>query len=136
MNDDYICPFCAFRGKLKDFTRKLKTGYSRKRCTCPDCDENMMRTTLKRNITPYEWGAWLYASIRIWNRPHYRFYDRISWEKLKIRVKRLNIANEFWSGFKDTKELNSEAWNKIVDNAYIPQVTQLKLAPIKRMLKR
>jgi hypothetical protein len=129
MDDKLTCPFCAYRGRVRDFAMKKKTGtgYSRKKFNCPDCNQNMMRNTIYKEMSPYEWGFWLYASIRVWNRPNYRFYDRISWEKLKERVWNMGIAVDFWKGFREAKEASTTEWNESVDNAYKSDITQLKL---------
>lgn len=134
MNETLTCPLCAYTDYPRRFAIKTASGYSRKKFQCPDCKEHMMRNTLYKKLTPYEWGFWLYSSIMVWNRPHYRFYDRISWEKLKYRVKNMGIANAFWEGFKDAKEASREELNNSVDNAYKSDVIQLKVVPIKRVI--
>jgi hypothetical protein len=128
VNKKLICPFCAFMGEVRLFAFKKKdNSYSRKKFQCPDCKEHMMRNTLYKEMSPYEWGFWLYSSIRVWNRPNYRFYDRISWEKLKERIWRMGIAVDFWRGFRDAKDGTRTQWNDSVDNAYKSDTTQLKL---------
>lgn len=124
----YLCPFCHWVEDLKNFRMKKKDGgYSRKRYQCPDCQQIMRTLTLKSGMSIYQLGAWTYASIRIWSGPKNRFYERLSMDKLVKRVKEHGMANDFWDGWNDCKTWDRTKWNAIVDNAFIPDATQLKL---------
>lgn len=108
--------------------------YTGKSFQCPDCKQIMRRNTLLRNISAREWGMWLYASIRIWNKHGESFYDRIKKNRsggfvLADRLKLMGeeITSEFWNGWKEAKTMDSNEWKKIVDNAYIPERKQSKL---------
>lgn len=128
-DENVICPFCAYKDKIQNFRVKLESGgYSRKTYQCVDCGQIMRKNTLTRKISAYQWGEWLYSSIRVWSGDKGSFYHRISWERLKDRVKELGIANDFWNGFKDAKNnYTSRDFDKIVDNAYKPDLIQNKL---------
>jgi len=136
-NEIYICPFCAYKGKLITFRIKTEK-YTGKTFQCPDCQQVMRRNTLLRNVTPREWAIWLYSSIRVWNKPGEKFYDRIKKNNdgsftLSKRLYDMGeeIANDFWSGWKEAKEMGIEQWKYIVDNTYIPDRKQTKLVSIK-----
>lgn len=136
-NEVYICPFCAYKGRLVNFRIKTEK-YTGKTFQCPDCNQIMRRNTLLRDVTPREWAIWLYASIRIWNKPGEKFYDRIKKNKdgSFVLSKRLyamgeEIANDFWNGWKDAKEMNMEQWQYIVDNTHISERKQTKLVSMK-----
>lgn len=138
-NKIFICPFCGYRGKLTKFIIK-SNNYTGKLFQCPDCLEIMRRNTLMRKITPREWGIWLYASIRVWNKHGEKFYDRIKKnpngsfviaDRIKLMGK--EISNDFWEGWKEAKEMDIEKLRYIVDNTYIPEMVQIKLVDVKRI---
>lgn len=135
-NECFICPFCAYSGKLIDFIIKGQK-YTGKSFQCPDCKQVMRRNTLLRSVTPREWGMWLYASIRVWNKHGDAFYDRIKKEPdgKFVLAKRLynmgeDVADEFWGGWKEAKDLSMNRLKHIVDNAYIPERRQSKLVRV------
>lgn len=138
----YICPFCAYKGKFIEFTTKKNNGdYSRKTFQCPDCKQIMRRNTLTRNVTPREWAIWLYSSIRVWNNPQEKFYDRLKKNPdgsfvFADRIKSMGMANDFWEGWKEAKEYDENRWKTIVDNAYIPDKVQTRLGDGKRISNR
>lgn len=137
-NEIYICPFCGYMNKLIKF--KTSGNYTGKTFQCPDCLQVMRRNTLLRKVTPKEWGMWLYASIRVWNKHGEKFYDRIKKNPngsfvVADRVKMMgeNIANDFWEGWKEAKNMDIEHLRYIVDNAFISDVIQTKLVKVKRI---
>lgn len=139
-NEIFVCPFCAYKDKLINF--RIKTGkYTGKTFQCPDCQQVMRRNTLLRSVTPREWAIWLYSSIRVWNRPGEKFYDRIKKKPDgssfvladRIRAMGEDVANDFWEGWREAKEMNDEQWRYIVDNAYISDRKQTKLVELKRI---
>lgn len=135
-NEIYICPFCAYRGKFITFSVKKENGeYSKKSFQCPDCKQTMRRNTLIRKVTPREWAIWIYSSIRIWNNPHEKFYDRLKKNPdgsfvFADRIKLMGISNAFWEGWKEAKGYNQKQWQIIVENAYIPVKVQTKLGDV------
>lgn len=138
-NEYYICPFCAYRGKLIEY--KIKSmNYTGKTFQCPDCNQIMRRNTLLREITPKEWGMWLYASIRVWNKSGEKFYDRIKKNPNgsfvfadRIKVFGEEFTNDFWEGWHDAKLMDMSKLKYIVDNTYIPDKVQTKLVKVKRI---
>lgn len=137
-NEIYICPFCAYRDKLIKF--KTSGNYTGKTFQCPDCLQVMRRNTLLRKVTPREWGMWLYASIRVWNKHGEKFYDRIKKNPNgsfvfadRIKMFGEDFTNDFWEGWKEAKTMNNDVWRTIVDNAYIPERVQTKLVKVKRI---
>jgi len=141
-NEIYVCPFCAYKGNFIEFIIKKDSGeYSKKTFQCPDCQQMMRRNTLIKNITPREWGIWLYSSIRVWSNPREKFYDRLKKKPdgsfvFADRIKTMGIADEFWEGWKEAKEYGSTNWKRVVDNAYISDKTQTKLGEVKRILDK
>jgi len=138
-NEIYICPFCAYKDKLINFRIKTEK-YTGKTFQCPDCKQVMRRNTLLRNVTPREWAMWLYASMRVWNKSGEKFYDRIKKNNdgsftLSKRLYAMGeeIANDFWGGWADAKQMNMDQWKYIVDNAYIPDMKQVRLVESKRI---
>ena len=129
-NELYICYLCAYKAKLQEFRmKKAGGGYSRKRFACPDCLQIIKRRSLFMNITPFEWGALLYSMLRVFNKRGERFYDRISFPKLKKRLYRMGINEEFWTGFYTAKEDWSYGTRSdFIDKIYMPPTTQSKLA--------
>lgn len=139
-NEIYICPFCAYRGKLISYRIK-SDKYTGKSFQCPDCKQIMRRNTLMRNVTPREWGMWLYASIRVWNKKGEAFYDRIKKKPdgksfvLADRIKLMGeaVTTDFWGGWNDAKDMDITTLRVIVDNAFIPERVQTKLVKPKRI---
>ena len=138
-NEIYICPFCAYKDKLINFRIKTEK-YTGKTFQCPDCKQVMRRNTLLRNVTPREWAMWLYASMRVWNKSGEKFYDRIKKNNdgsftLSKRLYAMGeeIANDFWGVWADAKQMNMDQWKYIVDNAYIPDMKQVRLVESKRI---
>jgi hypothetical protein len=137
-NEIYICPFCAYKDKLIVFRIKTEK-YTGKTFQCPDCHQIMRRDTLLRNVTPREWGIWLYASVRVWNKPGEKFYDRIKKNddgsftlSKRLYLMGEEIAGDFWGGWMDAKNMTMNQWRYIVDNAYIQGRKQTKLVDAKR----
>ena len=89
------CPFCLFSDKSYRFgAGKMKT--------CPECGQKMHEETLMKEMTPYQFGVWVYDYIVL-----YRGYGRFRWEKLKQRLKNFGMANDFWQGFRWAKSENA-----------------------------
>lgn len=121
--------------------KKHNGEYSRKTFQCPDCKQMMRRDTLLKKVTPREWAIWMYSSIRIWTNPREKFYDRLKKNPdgsfvFADRIKLMGIADEFWDGWKEAKTYNNTKWKSIVDNAFIPERVQTKLADIKWILNK
>jgi hypothetical protein len=106
--------------------KKRDGSYSKKRYQCPDCSNIMMAHTLKNTMTPFQLGEWTYSSIRVWNAPHNKFYERLDMDKIYERVKQHGMWG-FWDGWKHAKSMNREYWIYIVDNAYKHAIHQSKL---------
>lgn len=144
--DMVYCPFCAYRGRLIDFRLTLESGgYSRKQYRCPDCGQVMRKATLKMRISIEEWAEWLYISIRMWNKPEYKFYDKISWEKLWSRLYKYGFGERFLKAWKNIKiryamrgeqdgevKIADDYIGKLIDKGFEGTVKQLKLGEIKK----
>jgi len=101
-NEEVVCPFCAFVGRVMEFrTKKSERSkrYSTKMFKCPDCGQGMRRDTLLKDMTPSEWARWLYFNVIM-----YHGYDRISFPKLLERLRKYGWASEFWEAWKAAKE--------------------------------
>ena len=101
------CPFCLYTNHLNRFYIPLKGGrHSEKRFKCPDCGQTMLAKTLTRDIEIEELARWLYEDVILFGG-----YDRISWEKLKTRLKESNFANRFWNAWRAVKEKRTASRN-------------------------
>lgn len=122
-------------GILVEFRYKTKTGYSRKYKQCPDCYNVMWTKTLTQKVTIKEWAQWLYANCRsFWNEGS-DFYKRIKFEKLFGRLKDLGISYEFWSCWREAKELSPTELRRIIEDYYKDEMTQSVLAPFEGIKK-
>lgn len=102
LNMEIICPFCAFKGKVREFGTKKSAkseSYSTKMFVCPDCYQRMRRATLLRDMTVSEWARWLYFDVIMSHG-----YNRISFPQLLKRLKEYGWAREFWSAWRAAKE--------------------------------
>jgi len=112
----YRCPYCLGEYPIYKFETYTKAGKISKKVTCPECKVTMLRKSLTDEMTPTEYGRWLYDSCG------YGGYSRISWEKIKMRVRDMGIADTFWTAFKAAK---AEKWaekgmvsDDAIDEAY------------------
>lgn len=105
LDESFICPYCAAYNKLKAYEPKIVGGKIRS-LTCPECKEKMRRETLINSISPREWGAWLYLSIRRYNSNFYKFYDKVHMDKLFPNLNKQDFITrrDFWAGWKEAKE--------------------------------
>ena len=77
LNELYGCPYCANKSEFRKYLIKKADGtYNNKRGKCPLCEEGIKIKTLKADMTPYEWGEWIYLNIIVYNSPHFHFYDK------------------------------------------------------------
>jgi len=115
------CPFCAYRGSLRDFRVRIKKGYSRKMVRCPDCGEGMKKRTLLRELSLEDWARWLYTSIRVFkdDRTGADFYSRISWGKLLKRLSDYGFASIYWEAWKELKERFHETSGDEIDEILV-----------------
>jgi len=105
LNTEIVCPFCAFRGKVRKFGTKKSAkseSYSTKMFQCPDCYQKMRRQTLLRDMTVSEWARYLYFDVIRESRGS--GYNRISFPKLLERLKEYGWAREFWEAWRAAKE--------------------------------
>lgn len=129
----FICPFCAYKGRLIRFRYKTIRGISKRTFKCPDCGNLMRRNTLTKKVTPKLWAEWLYSCIRLYKIHGYDnalkqdFFHKIKWEKLFERLKKLGISKEFWDSWKNIKQLsklgliNESYFNKVIDEFDEPE---------------
>jgi hypothetical protein len=77
---------------------------------CINCGEKMRKETLLSDISPFEWGSWLYFSIRTYNSNFYKFHDKVHMglivENLKFQSN--YVVYDFWDGWNNAKV----EWNK------------------------
>jgi hypothetical protein len=114
------CPFCFYGGFLYQFLIVRKKGEIAKRGECPDCNKGMLISTLTQDMTPEEYGAFVYNYCLVPNG-----YEKISWNKLKDRVYRAGIATEFWHGFSTAKREHHKE-NPTVEEQYKDFLAGLK----------
>jgi hypothetical protein len=103
LNAEYICPYCANNAPLVQYLIKKASGeYNNKRCKCPLCNEGIKLATLKSDMSAHEWGEWIYLNIRVYNSPHFHFYDKWQHDIFFINLNTFprNVRNDWWEGFK------------------------------------
>jgi predicted RNA-binding Zn-ribbon protein involved in translation (DUF1610 family) len=112
----YRCPYCLGEYPIYRFETYTKSNKMSKKAKCPECHATMLKKTLTADMTPSEYGRWLYDSCG------YGGYLKISWDKIKMRVKDMGIADTFWTAFKAAK---AEKWaekgiktDEEIDEAY------------------
>jgi hypothetical protein len=97
----YRCPFCLGEYPIYQFESFTKAGKESKKAVCPECKQTMLKKTLTADMSPVEYGRWLYDYTG------YGGYKKISWEKIKRRVVEMGIADTFWTAYKAAK---AEKW--------------------------
>jgi len=97
----YRCPYCLGEYPIYKFETYTKLNKVSKKAKCPECHATMLKKTLTADMTPVEYGRWLYDACG------YGGYAKINWEKIKMRVKDMGIADTFWTAFKAAK---AEKW--------------------------
>jgi len=103
---EYVCPYCANNAPLQKYLIKKADGtYNQKRVKCPLCNEGIKMITLKADMSAYEWGKWIYLNIRVFNSPHFHFYDK--WQHdiffINLSLFSRSVRNDWWNGFKEYK---------------------------------
>lgn len=110
----YVCPYCATYQPLQSY--KLKFKNSRLTwITCPICKNKMRRGTLINDLSPYEWGEWIYLSIRAYRDipvPGHKdesFFNKVKFPLLIENLNKMSMItrNDFWKGYKDAKAFYS-----------------------------
>lgn len=77
----------------------------------------MRKETLLSDISPFEWGGWLYLSIRTYNSSFYKFHDKVHMGLIAENLKFQSdyIVGGFWDGWKNAKiEWNKGHGNKLL----------------------
>lgn len=110
LDETYICPYCATTNKLRDYKLKYKDN-NLKWATCPVCNNTMKRNTLMNPLNSFEWGEWIYLSIRQYrgvavNKSTYSFYDKVKFDLLikNLDAMPLYYKKGFWNGYKFAKD--------------------------------
>lgn len=93
----YRCPFCLGEYPSYRFEVHLKSGKKSGKGICPECGQHFLWKTLVSDMTPVQYAEWLYSYMG------YGGYQKVSWEKLKLRLKQMGIANTFWEAWKAAK---------------------------------
>jgi hypothetical protein len=90
------CPWCLYIGTLDQFTRiNEKTGAINTLFECPDCYQNMKQnTTIVFDEGPKVYSEWFWEQVFT-----YHQYERISWDKIKRRVKIIGFDEDFWEEY-------------------------------------
>ena len=106
-----LCPYCMHYGTLWDFSVMLKRKQGRHlislaKCECPNCGQGYLKKTLLKTaeMTMEEYAEWFWGA----NFGEWGIHDKVSWEKLKQRLKahfsyenRQMFWDVYWE-FKDT----------------------------------
>jgi len=97
---DVYCPFCLYRGVEANFANvNMKTGEMYKTYTCPECMQNMKPKTLEVVARgAREYSEWFWSQVY-----SFKGHGRMSWDKVKDRVKVMGIAEVFWEVWKEMK---------------------------------
>jgi hypothetical protein len=93
----YRCPFCLGEYPSYGFEVILKSNKKSKKAECPECHQMFLWSSLTADMTPVEYAEWLYSYMG------YGGYKKVSWEKLKTRLKEMGIANTFWDAWHNIK---------------------------------
>lgn len=115
LNATHVCLFCAHKGILHEFLLKYKSGeYNLKMSKCPFCKEKIRYKIITAKLTPEQWGEWIYLNIKVYNNPHFRFYDKWQHNIFFINFELLgkNIKNNWWEGFKKYREVSNITYLK------------------------
>jgi len=93
------CPYCLYEDKVAAFlTVPKKHGeISEKRARCPDCKVLMLTRTLTAEMTVEAYAEWVCVMAS------YDRNDRISWVKIKARLKQMGITEQFWEAYKKVR---------------------------------
>jgi hypothetical protein len=128
----YTCPYCGTRQKLRDYEVKQNKDGKVRRITCLICNEKMRKETLLCKITPFEWGEWLYLSIRTYNSHFYKFHDKVHMDSIaeNLKLGSPQLQNDFWDGWFNAKD----EWNKGTGNKLLLEIED-KMYPKKRISK-
>jgi len=90
------CPYCLYHDYATRFQIKNKSGkVSEKRFKCPDCGEVMQRKTLFKQMSVEEYAEWIFDT---------QAWERIRFEKFKVRLREMGIAYQFWEHYKKYKD--------------------------------
>ena len=100
------CPFCLYHGVASDYTKiNRKTGEIYKTNECPECTQRFNDKT----IVIVSKGAQKYSEW-FWEQVYsYKGHGRMSWEKIKDRLKIMGIADIFWDEWKKAKAERAKA---------------------------
>lgn len=107
-----ICPWCLYRGTLREFSRTNVRYEILKMTQCPDCYTSLREksTRLVENLGPLAYSEWFWDNIYTWHG-----YERVggdgskeSWGKLSGRVKDMGFQEIFWA-VQRAKKMNREA---------------------------
>lgn len=96
------CPWCMYRGTLREFS-KVNTKFDvLKNVECPECGQGMKERTsrLVDDLGPEDYSEWLWDQVFSW-----RAYEKVSWEKLKAGVRAMGFSNVFWDTWRRKKGL-------------------------------
>jgi hypothetical protein len=128
----YLCPYCGTSQKLRDYEIKQNKDGKIRSITCTICNEKMRKDTLTCKITPFEWGEWLYLSIRTYNSHFYKFHDKVHMDSIaeNLKLGSPQLANDFWDGWFNAKD----EWSKGTGNKLLLEI-EAKMYPKKRISK-
>lgn len=96
------CPFCLFKGKLRQFLTSCKTGISKYKAKCPECEITMLMKTVN--------GMCYMNDTKIRQYAEWCFMYRLSgfWQKVDIKVfnyrlKKYGWSITFWTKYRSLK---------------------------------
>ena len=92
---NYVCPFCLYSGKLKDFYAFNMKKKIEKTKQCPNCKNRMMEYTLFLigSLTPSELALWIYQY------PSRDFWSKCRFNDFKENLYKKGVSNEFWDNY-------------------------------------
>lgn len=127
----YTCPYCGSRKKLREYKIMRNKDGKIRQIICSTCNETMRKNTLINDITPYQWGEWLYLNIRTYNSHFYKFHDKVHMDLLVENLRMSpDLANCFWDGWFHAKD----EWNKGTGNRLLIEIEN-KMYPKKKISK-
>ena len=99
----YICPLCLSVTPIHRMLLYRKDGSVKSNVCCPECKQNMQRSSLMIELDPVVYAKWLY----LYKRADWKFNrgadERIKWDMIKKRLYATGFADAFWTEWKRVK---------------------------------
>lgn len=99
-----VCPWCLFVSTRDRFADLNADGSIAKLLRCPECGQQMkVQTSLRVDGGPEAYSIWFWEQV-----VSFKNRDRVSWDKLKARVREMGFEYEFWNAYRKVKSSHSK----------------------------